>query len=89
MVIPAVITLMPHMSALLDNIKNQYFKQVERSACLQVSLLLDHRDCQKLTTHWEHCKSPPISQHLFNSIEKLLRFQPIQLREAFKIEKRV
>ena len=30
MVIPAVITLMPHMSALLDNIKNQYFKQVER-----------------------------------------------------------
>ena len=51
MVIPAVITLMPHMSALLDNIKNQYFKQVERSPASQVSLLVDHRDCQKLTTH--------------------------------------
>ena len=31
MVILGFITRMSHMSCLLDNIKNQYFKQVERS----------------------------------------------------------
>ena len=67
MVILGFITRMSHMSCLLDNIKNQYFKQVERSEFHFCWITETVRNYRQLIEKIASLKLP--GQHLFNSIK--------------------